>query len=76
MDDQRQYWLSNMLNAISIALGIENLQENRAQSRHNDVQAANDRQAEYLLAELGRRFDEQNHLLKQIIEKIGGTDAI
>lgn len=51
-------------------LGYENLLENREQSRQNDVQSANDRQAKYLLEELGGKFDEQNKMLKDILEKI------
>ena len=31
----------------------------------NDVQSANDRQAEYLLNEINRRFDEQNKILEE-----------
>lgn len=41
------------------------MQENRLQSAQNDVQAANDRQAEYLLNEINRRFDEQNKILEE-----------
>lgn len=52
----------------SFLLGYENLMENREQSRQNDVQAANDKQAQYLLKELRKQFDEQNKMLKQILE--------
>ncbi len=44
--------------------------ENRQQSAQNDVAAANDKQAEYLLEELGRKFDEQNEMLGKILEVI------
>ena len=53
----------DMLNVISVILGIQNLQENREQSVHNDVQAANAKQAEYLLAEIAKQFEEQNRIL-------------
>lgn len=57
--------LSNLLNAFSVILGYTNLQENRIQSAQNDVNSANDRQANYLLQELDRRFQEQTDLLME-----------
>ena len=62
------------LSVLSILLGYENLIENRQQSRQNDVQAANDKQAALMLSELNRRFDEQNVLLKQILEVLTHED--
>lgn len=50
-----------------------NLLENREQSKQNDVQAANDQQAQYLLQEINRRFDEQNKILDEqniMLEKL------
>ena len=41
--------LINLINILSFVVGLQNMQENRIQSAQNDVQAANDRQAEYLL---------------------------
>lgn len=55
---------------LSVFLGYENLIENREQSRQNDVQSANDKQAAYLLYELGRKFDEQNKLLEEILKAV------
>ena len=70
----------DMLNAISVILGIQNLQENREQSAHNDVQAANAKQAEYLLAEIAKQFEEQNRILleqtdmlQQILKHLKGN---
>ena len=60
----------NLLNVYSVYLALENLYENREQSAHNDVQAANDRQATFLPEELGKKFDEQNELLHNILKKI------
>ena len=60
--------LINLINILSFMLGIENLSENRIQSAHNDVQIANDKQAKYLLNEIRRQFDEQNKMLKKILE--------
>ena len=58
----------DILAVISVLLGLQNLNENRQQSAHNDVQAANDKQAAYLLEEINRRFDEQNKMIKRLIE--------
>lgn len=55
---------------VSLALGYENLLENRQQSKANDVQAANDNQAKYLLEELKKSFDEQNVLLNEILKEV------
>lgn len=68
---------ADALAILSLYLGVRNLSENEAQSdaqlkilRQNDVGAANDRQAAYLLEELGRKFDEQNTMLKEILEAV------
>ena len=55
----------DMLNAISLIIGMQNLKENREQSAHNDVQAANANQAKYLLAEISKQFKEQNKILSE-----------
>ena len=60
----------DLISVISFLVGLENLYENRQQSEQNDVQSANDRQAKYLLEWLGRKFEEQNELLRKILEKI------
>ena len=63
-----------ILAILSIYLGIRKLTENEQQSeaqikilKQNDIGAANDKQAAYLLEELGRKFDEQNLMLKEIL---------
>lgn len=58
------------LSAFSIWLGLENLQENREQSAQNDVNAANNKQASYLLSEIGKRLDRQDRTLEAILEKL------
>lgn len=60
----------DLLGVLSLALGYQNLMENREQSAHNDVSAANDKQAQFLLTELSRKFDEQNEMLRQILEEL------
>ena len=57
--------LVNLINVLSFVVGLQNMQENRLQSAQNDVQAANERQAKYLLNEINRRFDEQNKILEE-----------
>lgn len=62
--------MNNNVDAIglfSVYLAILNLQENREQSAHNDVSSENNKQAQYLLSELGRKFEEQNKMLKKIL---------
>lgn len=68
---------ADLLAVLSLYLGLRNLTENEQQSdaqlkilRQNDIGAANDRQAAYLLEELERKFDEQNTMLKQILEAV------
>lgn len=62
--------LMDALQIISLMLGLQNLQENREQSAHNDVQAANDKQAQFLLEELNKRFEEQNEMLLAILSEL------
>lgn len=77
--DNQNNDLINLINILSFMVGLENMQENRQQSAQNDVQAANDKQAEYLLNKINDRFAEQNELLdnhtkmlKEILDKLGG----
>ena len=58
----------DILSIFSVVLGIENLLENRQQSADNDVNKANDKQAQYMLTELKRLFDEQNRKIDRILE--------
>ena len=58
----------DLVNIISLIIGIQNLQENREQSAHNDIHIENDMQAKYLLTELNSKFEEHNKLLYQIID--------
>lgn len=55
----------NSINILSFMIGLKNLEENREQSKHNDVQAANDQQAEFLLSDIHKQFEEQNRILEQ-----------
>lgn len=68
---------ADLLGIASLYLGLKNLTENEQQSdaqlkilKQNDVGAANDKQAAYLLEELGRKFDEQNAMLEEILKAV------
>lgn len=67
---ERQFDLLDAISVLSFCLGYENLMENRQQSAQNDVSAANDKQAKYLMEELGRRFEEQNKMLREILKAV------
>lgn len=67
----------DLISILSFCIGLQNLSENRQQSEQSDdlikqidVDAANDRQARVLLEHLGQRFEEQNAMLKEILEVI------
>lgn len=71
----------NLLDLISILVGLENLMENRQQSAENDVNSANQRQAKEILDDLHEQFDKQNamleyqnHLLEKIILLLKGEE--
>ena len=66
--DNQNNELINLINILSLVVGLQNMQENSLQSAQNNVQAANDRQAEYLMNEINRRFDGQNRMLERLIE--------
>lgn len=70
MNEKKQFDALDMISVLSFMLGYQNLQENRQQSAHNDVSAANDKQAQFLLEELGRKFEEQNTMLREILEVV------
>lgn len=74
MDGQRQFNAIDIISVLSFMLGYENLLENRQQSAHNDVSAANDQQAQFLLSELTKQFEEQNKMLKQILEVLANGE--
>lgn len=68
--DGRQFDALDMLGVASFLLGLENLYENREQSAQNDVSAANDKQASFLLSEIGKRLDKQDKALDRIMSKL------
>ena len=71
----------DMLNAISVIVGMQNLKENREQSAHNDVQIANSEQTEYLLSVIAEQFKgltkillEQTTMLQEILKLLKGAN--
>lgn len=68
--DGRQFDALDAISVASFLLGLENLYENREQSAQNDVGAANDKQASYLLSKIGKRLDRQDRTLEAILEKL------
>ena len=62
----------DLMNALSLIIGMQNLQENRQQSAHNDIHSENEMQARYLLTEIASRFEEQNEMLREILRLLKG----
>lgn len=82
MNERRGIELGDLLGLISLYIGVQNLQENEQQSaqslkllRDNDVQKANDAQAAYILADINAKFDEQNAMIRKIMDKLGIQDG-
>lgn len=65
-------FLSNILDLISIILGYQNLIENREQNAQNNINSSNEKQAKMLLDDLHKKFDEQNKMLKEILDILKG----
>lgn len=70
MEEQRQFDAIDIISVLSLMIGYENLLENRQQSAHNDVSMANDKQAKFLLEKLSQKFEEQNTMLREILEML------
>lgn len=47
--NQREFDFVDVISILSLALGYENLLENRQQSAQNNIGAANDAQAKFML---------------------------
>nr|DAR34867.1 MAG TPA: hypothetical protein [Caudoviricetes sp.] len=68
--NQREFDFMDMISILSLALGYENLLENRQQSAQNDIGAANDAQAKFMLEEINGRFEDQNKVLVEIQQRL------
>lgn len=69
-NENRQFDFLDLLNILSFMIGLENLFENRSQSAQNDVNAANDREAHYILDAIGKRLDAQDAMLKEVLDRL------
>lgn len=72
-NENQQLSAIDILSVMSFIIAIQNLDENRQQSAHNDVQAANAKQEQHLLQEIKKMFEEQNQMLEdqnKMLEKI------
>jgi hypothetical protein len=74
MNDKWQLDYIDIISILSFVVGLQNMQENREQSAHNDVSAANDKQAAFLLEEIGKRLDRQDAALERIERRLSGND--
>lgn len=77
-----QLEFADLLAVYSVYLGTRNLIENEQQSdaqlkilRQNDITAANDKQSAYILADINAKFDEQNAMIRKIMDKLGIKDG-
>lgn len=70
MNNNRQFDVFDIISFISFFIGYENLLENRSQSAQNDVNAANDKQAQLILSEVNKRLDRQDAMLEEILKVI------
>lgn len=70
MFNQNENYFMNAVDILALLIGLQNLLENRTQSAQNDVNAANEREARYLLDEIGKRLDAQDAMLHEILEYI------
>lgn len=67
----------NQIDAIellSFVIAVQNLYENREQSAHNDIQSANTNQTHLLLNELNKKFEKQNVMLEDIVNRISDIE--
>lgn len=69
-ENNNQLGFIDILSILSFAIAIENLSENRQQSKDNDVNKANDKQAHAMMKELKQMFNEQNEMLVEILETL------
>lgn len=71
--NNQQFGVIDLLSVLSFIVAIQNLDENRQQSAHNDVQVANAKQEQHLLKEIKKMFEEQNQMLREILTKLDKT---
>lgn len=75
MNEYQNENFSNLINILALGIGLQNLIENEQQTAYNDVHAANDKQAEFLLGEIRKMIDEQNMILEKLLKMIEGLKS-
>ncbi len=68
MNYRNQLDALDILNVLAFWLGLENLRENREQSAHNDVNAANEKQAAMMMDGILEQFEEVKAMLARVID--------
>lgn len=68
MNYRNQFDALDILNVLAFWLGLENLRENREQSAHNDVNAANEKQAAMMMDSISEQFEEVKEMLARVID--------
>lgn len=66
--NNKNFDILDLLNILSLGISMENLEENRQQSKYNDIHSANDNQTNLILQSLDKKFKEQNELLYRILD--------
>lgn len=56
----------DVLSILSFCISVENLSQNQQQTASDDLDYSNEKQANYILEELSRKFEEQNKRLERI----------
>lgn len=72
-ENNQQLGIIDIVSILSFIIAIQNLDENRQQSAHNDVQAANAKQERHMMEELKKLFEEQNEMLREILDKVNNN---
>lgn len=60
----------DLINAISLIIGMANYQENLTQNDKADIMDKLDRQTKDLLMEIHNAIEEQNNMLKEILRRL------
>lgn len=64
----------DLITLISFVIGVENLESNMNQSDKQDLQRDLSEKADIILGEIHKHLEEQDKLLKEIMEKLNEKD--
>lgn len=68
MEPNKQFDIIDILGVVSFYISFMNLIENRQQTKDNDINVANDKQARFLLDEINKKFDKIENEITQLKE--------